>query len=98
MKRISTILKQLPEVQNFESPRTGKPVANQFEIYFKDGVLFKSYSSNIALKANNTVYLDKNKWDFSVTTGKYRNEFLRENIQETREKIKQGIYKLVNLN
>ena len=42
--------------------------------------------------------MDKNTWDYSRTTGKYRNEFLGEGIAETRAKIKKGIYKLWDLN
>ena len=44
------------------------------------------------------IYLDKHYWDYSRTTGKYRNEFLGEGIAETRKKIKSGEYRLVDLN
>ena len=44
------------------------------------------------------VYLDESDWDYSVTTGKYRNQFLGEGIAETRKKIASGEYKLANLN
>jgi len=44
------------------------------------------------------IYLDKYSWDYSVTTGKYRNEFLGEGIAETRKKIASGEYILTNLN
>ena len=44
------------------------------------------------------VSLDKNKWDYSTTTGRYRNRFLGENINATRKKIKDGTYKLDDLN
>ena len=36
-----------------------------------------------------------NDWDYSVTTGKYRNQFLGEGIKETREKIANGTYKIL---
>lgn len=70
------------------------------------GELFQSYNSVIALKAydcNNTgntfrVFLDERFWDYSVTTGRYRNQFLGEGIAETRKKIESGEYTLVNLN
>ena len=42
--------------------------------------------------------LDQNSWDYSVTTGKYRNQFLNETKKETEAKIKSGEYRLVNLN
>ncbi len=44
------------------------------------------------------VFLDAKYWDYSRTTGNYRNDFLDENIAETRKKIESGEYKLVDLN
>lgn len=44
------------------------------------------------------ITLDENKWDYSTTTGKYRNQFLGEDINETQKKIKSGEYKLADLN
>ena len=44
------------------------------------------------------IYLDNDTWDYSSTTGRYRNVFLGEDIHETRKKIKSGEYKLVALN
>ena len=46
----------------------------------------------------NQIYLDEYYWDYSVTTGKYRNQVLCENIKETRKKIDSGEYILTNLN
>ena len=61
--------------------------------------MFQSYNSIIAKRYNNgNVELDQNYWDYSLTTGKYRNVFLAEKKPETERKIKQGIYKLVDLN
>jgi len=73
---------------------------NQFIIYTQKGVYFISYSTIIAYRDNctNTISLDKKKWNYSATTGKYRNLFLNENIAATRKKIKSGEYKLINLN
>jgi len=45
-----------------------------------------------------SVYLDCNKWDYSVTTGRYRNQFLGETKKETQAKIDSGEYALVDLN
>ena len=45
-----------------------------------------------------SIYLDINKWDYSVTTGKYRNQFLGETKKETQAKIDSGEYALVDLN
>ena len=82
------------------SNSSGRPVANQFELF--DGLgnrFFQSYRSMIAKISNSgKVFLDKNYWDYSTTTGKYRNRFLNENIAQTRAKIKSGEYILVDLN
>ena len=37
-------------------------------------------------------------WDYSRTTGVYRNQFLGEGIVNTRAKIESGEYKLADLN
>lgn len=87
------------KVSQMTSPRTGNPVSNQFEIYTDKGVYFQSYRSIIAFKSyNGKTQLDEYYWDFSNTTAKYRRQFLGEGVDETRQKIKEGEYKLVNLN
>lgn len=90
-------------VRNCYSPATGNEVANQFIIRQRtpNGVreIFQSYDSVIAVRdEKGCVILDRNKWDYSVTTGKYRNQFLGENINETRKRIERGIYVLADLN
>ncbi len=86
------------KVYNMESPN-GNKVANQFEIYTDEGKYFQSYRSIIAFKDNKgQVFLDDYYWDYSRTTGKYRNIFLGENRRATEEKIKSGEYKLKELN
>lgn len=78
---------------------SGNPVANQFVIYTDEGTYFQSYDSVIALRDNNgKITLDDYYWDYSRTTGKYRNEFLGEYIKDTRAKIESGEYKLADLN
>ena len=47
---------------------------------------------------NGDIYLDRNYWDYSVTTSKYRNLFLGETKRETEKKIKSGEYILTDLN
>jgi len=42
-------------------------------------------------------YLNVNAWDYSRTTGKYRNIFLGETKRETEKKIKSGAYILKDL-
>jgi len=78
---------------------TGREVANQFIIY-DEGIAtyFQSYNSIIVKLAGGKVYMDRDKWDYSQTTGKYRNQFLRETKKETESKIKSGEYILTDLN
>ena len=100
------------KVENMTSNK-GNKIANQFIIYDdNNNKYFQSYKSIIAKIENNDViesiginyqrnkkvYLDKNYWDYSVTTGKYRNIFLNETKKETEKKIKEGVYTLTNLN
>lgn len=100
------------KVQNMTS-KTGKAVANQFIITDDNGsTFFQSYKSTIAFipysysplkpvedrMPNEKIILDETTWDYSTTTGKYRNEFLGEGIADTRKKIKSGEYILTDLN
>lgn len=72
---------------------------NQFIIHDDNGAtFFQSYGSIIARKDRNGISLDARYWDYSKTTGKYRNLFLNEDKKETERKIADGIYKLENLN
>lgn len=92
------------KVTNMNSPRTGKPVANQFFIMTDEGTYFQSYNSIIAFIPNhnsfweNKIHLDEYYWNYSVTTSKYRNIFLGESKKETQAKIDSGEYILTNLN
>lgn len=98
MKRINTILKAIPNVQNMMS-NNGNIIPNQFEIFTNEGKFFQSYSSVIAAKLHDgRILLDKSKWDYSVTTSKYRNLFLGMNKKEIESLIESGEIKLVNLN
>ena len=87
-----------PKVSNMISSSDNK-VPNQFTIETSVGVYFQSYSTLIAfVPLEGPVVLDRDKWDYSVTTGRYRNQFLGEGIQETRRKIESGEYVLADLN
>lgn len=100
MKEINT-LKVVPRVEIMRSPSSGREVANQLKIFTNKGVFFQSYSSIIAFRpygredGEPTVYLS-HKWDYSRTTGKYRNQFLNESKQATEAKIKSGQYQVVD--
>ena len=84
------------KVENMKSAKTGKAVANQFIITDNEhnAVWFQSYTSVIALVNNGLLYLDKDKWDYSRTTAKYRNAFVATyfNIKyASRDGIKAGV-------
>ena len=85
------------KVYNMESSN-GNIIPNQFEIQTDEGEYFQSYNCTIVAVIKGKTFLDKTHWDYSKTTGKYRNIFLDENIKETREKIKSGEYTLIDLN
>ena len=85
------------KVRNMKSSN-GNSVANQFVIKTDDATYFQSYNSVIAKRMIGVVYLDEYYWDYSVTTGKYRNMFLGETKKETQAKIDSGEYILTNLN
>ena len=85
------------KVQNMTSNK-GNKIANQFVIYTDNGSIFQSYNSTIVKRDSGKTYLDVNKWDYSTTTGKYRNIFLNEKKKDTENKIKSGEYILTDLN
>ena len=75
---------------------SGNAVANQFIIHTKYGKMFRSYNSNIAFIPNdeNIIYLGED-WDYSRTTGKYRNQFLGMDKKELEALIKSGGAKVI---
>jgi len=73
-------------------------VKNQFIISNEGATYFQSYNSVIAKREGEQVILDERYWDYSRTTGKYRNRFLNETKKDTQRKIDSGEYKLANLN
>ena len=97
------------KVENITS-NNGNKIANQFIVTDKHEMgnkieYFQSYNSMIAKKIYNDLgcdvvetFLDKKYWNYSNTTGKYRNIFLNETIKDTRAKIKNGTYILTDLN
>ena len=86
------------KVHNMVSSR-GNKIPNQFLITTDEAFYFQSYETIIAKRTKDgKIFLDVNRRDYSPTTGKYRNQFLNENINETRKKIDKGIYILKDLN
>ena len=81
--------------------RTGKPIANQFILPCDNSgwTYFQSYQTMIAKVGDcGAIYLDKNYWDYSTTTGKYRNQFLNMNKSKTEKAIIAGKIQLKDLN
>lgn len=70
-------------VENIESPRSGRPVANQFKVVFDTTVgrvvLFQSYETPIAMtvhcRVHNTTYYTATTKKYSRTTTKYQKMF-----------------------
>ena len=90
------------KVENITS-NNGNKIANQFVIIDdKQNEYFQSYNSMIVKKDYEgdqvKIYLDQKYWNYSNTTGKYRNIFLGETIKDTKAKIKSGEYILTDLN
>lgn len=71
-------------------------VKNQFILSGYGFEALQSYQSIIVLHTKGETYIGKD-WDYSNTTGKYRNRFLGESKNETLKKIKSGKYKLADL-
>ena len=80
--------------------RGGNPTIYQYIINDgKGNEFFQSYSTVIARSdVAGNITLDENHWNYSRTTGQYRNQFLNEGIDDTRSKIDSGVYALANLN
>lgn len=72
--------------------------ANQYIIKSDDARIFQSYDTIIAIRTGGMTILDEDNWDYSRTTGKYRNKFLDENKADTERKIKEKRYVLAKLN
>jgi hypothetical protein len=85
------------KVSNMMSSK-GNLVPNQFIIRDGSTTYFQSYRTIIAKIDAGHVTLDKDTWDYSRTTAKYRNLFLGRNTSECKVKIKSGEFKLENLN
>ena len=97
-------MKTLPKIENMKSSN-GNDIPNQFlikgvEYKGQIGCVFQSYNSIIAFRpaSGSSIILDRETWDYSRTTGKYRNQFLNETKKETEAKIKSGVYILDDLN
>jgi hypothetical protein len=89
------------KVTNMTSSK-GNDVPNQFIIFTPNATYFQSYKTIIIkttfLGGVRKVFLDSDKWNYSRTTAKYRNQFLGETTKEVKNKIDSGVYELIDLN
>ena len=88
--KVKEVLSKVVNVENMQSNK-GNDIANQFLIYGNGWTLFQSYNSPIAMVCRGVTYIFKD-WEYSITTGKYRNQFLNETKKETEAKLKSGEY------
>jgi hypothetical protein len=74
-------------------------VVNQFTIEVQGyGVYFQSYQTVIAHQTpDGAIELD-HKWQYSKTTSKHLHRFLNEDLKSVADKVKRGLYKVVDLN
>ena len=89
----------MPKIENMTNSN-GNETPNQFIITTPDYVVFQSYSSIIAVQHRRTmkIVLDRQKWDYSITTGKYRNQFTGLDKKQTIKAIESGEIELSDLN
>ena len=88
----SLLLRQLGairKVQNLCSPRSYRPVANQYDLVFENGIGFQSYGTLIAFRMNGYLYLT-DAHDYSKTTSKYATEWTGYATKERREGLESG--------
>lgn len=88
----SLLLRQLGgirKVRNLQSPRSNRPVANQYDFVCENGIAFQSYGTLIAVRMNGYLYLT-NAHDYSKTTSKYATEWTGFTTRERRTGIESG--------
>lgn len=83
-------LGSLIRVENITG-RTGDAVKNQFILKYENGQVFQSYNSVIAVNIwDDDKYYIGRDWDYSTTTGKYRNIFFGFDKKELQKMFKNG--------
>jgi hypothetical protein len=90
------------KVENLNSGRSGRSVANQFKIICDDGdhcfCFFQSYQTVIARFDNGRDLTLDPEWDYSNTTRKYLYQFTGLNRKEILAGIDNGSIKVEDLN
>jgi hypothetical protein len=93
----SLLLHQLGSVKSVRSlvsPRSSRPVANQFDLVHENGISFQSYETLIAVRMNGFLYLT-DAHDYSKTTSKYATEWTGYTTKERREGLESGKFILI---
>jgi hypothetical protein len=88
----SVLMSQLGAIRNvgnLSSPRTWRPVANQYNLVHENGRSFQSYDSLIAVRMGGNLYLTADH-DYSNTTSKYATEWTGYSTKERREGLESG--------
>lgn len=88
----STLMNKLGAVmsiRNLVSPRSWRPIANQFDAAHTNGTSFQSYETLIAVRLNGQLYLT-DAHDYSKTTSKYATEWTGFNTAERRKGLEEG--------
>lgn len=91
---LMALLGGIENVSNLSSPRSYRPVANQYNLTMKNGRAFQSYDSLIAVRYNGKLYLT-DYHDYSNTTSKYATEWTGYTTQERRQGLKDGRFILI---
>lgn len=86
---LMALLGGIKNVSNLSSPRTCRPVANQYNLTMENGRAFQSYKSLIAAYCNGKLYLT-GYHDYSNTTSKYATEWTGYTTQERRAGLESG--------
>ena len=63
----------------------------QIELDTPEYSAFYSYGNLVAVKTKDKTYIGRS-YDYSITTGKYRSEFLSEGLADTRRKLRDMEY------
>ena len=94
-------------INNMKSNK-GRTIPNQYVIRLDNCDVFQSYETVIAIRdynyikyggdANTKIYLNKDYYDYSKTTSRYRNKYLGLTTKETEQKIKAKEFVLINHN
>lgn len=88
----SLLLRQLGNivrVRNLCSPRSYRPVSNQYDLEHENGIAFQSYDSLIAVRMNGYLYLTDSH-DYSNTTSKYATEWTGYDTKQRRKGLESG--------